>query len=70
MQNTIEFNEWMKKIRSNYYSDDRQMNNAFDKLRELANNKNWKDENNTQYNIMDSSSKNIYVDRWIHLARR
>ena len=70
MQNTIEFNEWMKKIRSNYYSDDRQMNNAFDKLRELANNKNWKDENNTQYNIMDSSSKDIYVDRWIHLARR
>ena len=70
MQNTIEFNEWMKKIKSNYYSDDKQMNNAFDKLRELANNKNWKDENNTQYNIMDSSSKNIYVDRWIHLARR
>ena len=70
MENTIEFNEWMKKIRSNYYSDDKQMNNAFDKLRELANNKNWKDENNTQYNIMDSSSKDIYVDRWIHLARR
>ena len=47
MQNTIEFNEWMKKIKSNYYSDDEKMNNAFDKLRQLANNKNWKDENNT-----------------------
>ena len=47
MQNTIEFNEWMKKIKSNYYSDDEKMNNAFDKLKELANNKNWKDENNT-----------------------
>jgi len=47
MQNTIEFNEWMKKIRSNYYSDDEKMNNAFDKLKQLANNKNWKDENNT-----------------------
>ena len=48
MENTAtEFNEWMKKIRSNYYSDDRQMNNAFEKLKELANNKNWKDENNT-----------------------
>ncbi len=47
MQNTIEFNEWMKKIKSNYYSDDEKMNNAFDKLKQLANNKNWKDENNT-----------------------
>ena len=47
MQNTIEFNECIKKIKSNYYSDDKQMNNAFDKLRELANNKNWKDEDNT-----------------------
>jgi len=37
----------MKKIRSNYYSDDEKMNNAFDKLKQLANNKNWKDENNT-----------------------
>ena len=70
MQNTIEFNEWMKKIKSNYYSDDKQMNNAFDKLRELANNKNWKDEDNTQYNIMDSSSKDIYVDRYNDMARR
>jgi len=47
MQNTIEFNEWMKKIKSNYYSDDEKMNNAFNKLKQLANNKNWKDENNT-----------------------
>nr|QPI16415.1 MAG: hypothetical protein NIOZUU157_00308 [Virus NIOZ-UU157] len=47
MQNTIEFNEWMKKIKSNYYSDDEKMNNAFDKLKQLANNKNWKDEDNT-----------------------
>ena len=47
MQNTIEFNEWMKKIKSNYYSDDEKMNHAFDKLKQLANNKNWKDENNT-----------------------
>jgi len=47
MQNTIEFNEWMKKIKSNYYSDDEKMNNAFYKLKQLANNKNWKDENNT-----------------------
>ena len=70
MQNTIEFNEWMKKIRSNYYSDDEKMNNAFDKLKQLANNKNWKDENNTQYNIMDSSSKDIYVDRYNDMARR
>jgi len=46
MQNTLEFNEWMKKIRSNYYSDDRQMNNAFEKLRKIANNKNYKDEDN------------------------
>ena len=47
MQNTIEFNEWMKKIKSNYYSDDEKMNNDFDKLKQLANNKNWKDEDNT-----------------------
>lgn len=46
MENTVEFNEWMKKIRSNYYSDDDKMNNAFEKLRKLANNKNIKDEDN------------------------
>lgn len=70
MENTAEFNEWMKKIKSNYYSDDKQMNNAFEKLRELANNKNYKDENNIKCNTMDSSSKGNDVDRWIHLARR
>lgn len=47
MENTTEFNEWMKKIKSNYYSDDKQMNNAFNKLRKLANDKNWRDEDNT-----------------------
>ncbi len=56
MENTAEFNEWMKKIKSNYYSDDKRMTNAFDKLRELANNKNYKNENNIKCNTMDSSS--------------
>jgi len=46
MQNTLEFNEWMKKIKSNYYSDDRQITNAFEKLKKIANNKNYTDENN------------------------
>lgn len=47
MQDTLEFNEWMKKIKSNYYSDDRQMNNAFEKLRKIANNKNYRYEDNS-----------------------
>jgi hypothetical protein len=47
MENTVEFNEWMKKIKSNYYSDDERMTNAFDKLKQLANNKNIKHEDNT-----------------------
>jgi len=47
MQDTLEFNEWMKKIKSNYYSDDRQMNNAFEKLRKIANNKNYRHEDNS-----------------------
>lgn len=68
MQNTLEFNEWMKKIKSNYYSDDRQMTNAFEKLRKIANNKNYKDEDNNQYNTVVSSSKIYDMARWIHMA--
>lgn len=68
MQNTLEFNEWMKKIKSNYYSDDRQMTNAFEKLRKIANNKNYKDEDNNQYNTVDSSSKIYDMARWIYMA--
>ncbi len=47
------FNEWMKRIRSEYYSDNEKMNNAFNKLRTLNNNKN---ENTINRNIMDSRS--------------
>ena len=68
MQNTLEFNEWMKKIKSNYYSDDRQMTNAFEKLRKIANNKNYKDEDNNQYNTVVSSSKIYDMARWIYMA--
>jgi hypothetical protein len=46
MDNTLEFNEWMKKIRNQYYSDNRQMTNAFEKLKRIANNKNYTHENN------------------------
>ncbi len=46
MENTIEFNKWMLKIRNEYYSDDDQMNNAYEKLKELANSKNIKHEDN------------------------
>ncbi len=61
------FNEWMKRIRNDYYSDNEQMNNAFERLK---NQKNKRDENNIKCNTMDSSSKSNDVDRWIHLARR
>lgn len=57
MDNTIEFNNWMKKIRNNYYSDDRQMNDAFERLKRIANDKNYRHEDNIQHNTMDSSSK-------------
>lgn len=68
MQNTLEFNEWMKKIKSNYYSDDRQMTNAFEKLRKIANDKNYRHEDNIQYNTMVSSSKSNDMVRWIYMA--
>jgi len=29
------FNEWMKKIKNEYYADNDRMNNSFDRLREL-----------------------------------
>jgi hypothetical protein len=47
MENTaVEFDNWMKKIRNEYYSDDDQMSNAYEKLKELANSKNIKHEDN------------------------
>ena len=53
----MEFNNWMKKIRNNYYSDNRQMNDAFEKLKRIANDKNYRHEDNIQHNTMASSSK-------------
>ena len=46
MNERIEFNEWMKKIRNQYYSDDKRMTDAFERLKKIANNKNYKDEDN------------------------
>ena len=40
MNNTENFNDWMKSIKNQYYSDDEKMLNAFDKLKLLAENKN------------------------------
>jgi hypothetical protein len=46
MENTIEFNNWMKKIKNQYYSDNRQMNDAFERLKRVANDKNYRHEDN------------------------
>ncbi len=46
MENTVEFNKWMLKIRNEYYSDDNKMSNAYERLKELAKSKNIKHEDN------------------------
>jgi hypothetical protein len=47
MENIIEFNNWMKKIKNQYYSDNKQMNDAFEKLKKIANDKNYRYEDNS-----------------------
>jgi len=49
-----EFNEWMKRIRNEYYSDNAKMTNAFEKLREISKNKDYED--NSKHNTMASRS--------------
>ena len=56
-----EFNEWMKRIKNQYYSDNERMTDAFEKLRKIAKNKNYED--NSKYNTMASRSQIIYMVR-------
>ena len=47
------FNEWMLRIKNDYYADNARMNEAFERLR---NQKSNKDENITKHSAMDSRS--------------
>jgi hypothetical protein len=47
------FNEWMLRIKSEYYADNAQMDKAFERLR---NQKSNRDENITKHSAMDSRS--------------
>lgn len=49
-----EFNEWMKRIKNQYYSDNERMTDAFEKLRKIAKNKNYED--NSKHNTVASRS--------------
>jgi uncharacterized Fe-S cluster-containing protein len=39
------FNEWMAKIKNQYYSDNERMTNAYERLKQIAKNKNYEDNN-------------------------
>ena len=55
-----EFNEWMKRIKNQYYSDNERMTDAFEKLRKIAKNKNQED--NSKHNTVASRSQtNVMV---------
>ena len=47
------FNEWMLRIKSEYYADNAQMDKAFERLR---NQKSNRDENITKHSAMDNRS--------------
>jgi hypothetical protein len=47
------FNEWMLRIKSEYYADNAQMDKAFERLRNQNSNR---DENITKHSAMDSRS--------------